>query len=256
MNVYHPIHDQPLPPRCPVIYLPGVDGTGRLLYRQRRLYESHELRCLSYPQDDRHTYADLVKLGIAQLEETGPAVVIGESFGGAIALMIALERPELVRRLVLICTFAYYPRRFTIDVLACLGPWFPRTPNHPTTNSIRGLFFFGPGIPKADQDEWWEKTADVPMQAYGHRFTLVADLDLRSRLPEIEIPTLVFAAPNDWIVPCPASKVLATRLPRARLMMAPTGHAAMIDPRVDIAAWLANDELWGSSARNGVARGT
>lgn len=238
------IHDEPLPTRCPVIYLPGIDGTGRLLFRQKDLQEKHDLRCISYPQYERHSYADLVKLGISQLEETGPGIVLAESFGGAVALMMALERPDLVRRLLLISTFAYFPRRFIIDILALTGPFLPQMPSHPATRSIRGFFFFGPGIPQKDQDEWWDKTVDVPMSAYGHRFTLIANLDLRPKLAGIAIPTLVFAAPNDWIVPCPASRVLATRLPRARLITAPTGHAAMIDPQVNIASWLADEKLW------------
>jgi|SRR5579872_3140143 len=242
--MHYPIHDKPLPPHCPVIYLPGIDGTGRLLYRQTDLAAKHDLRCISYPQDDRHNYADLVKLGIDQLEETGPGVLLAESFGGAVALMLALQRPDLVRRLILISTFAWYPRRFSIDLLALTGPWSPRTASPPATRPFRSFFFFGPGIPKEDKDEWWEKTADVPMHVYGHRFTLIANLDLRPRLSEIDIPAIVFAAPNDWIVPCPASRVLANRLPRATLRMANTGHAAMIDPRVNIASWLTDEELW------------
>ena len=242
--MYYPIHDQPLPARCPVIYLPGIDGTGRLLFRQTALSEKHDLHSISYPQDVRHTYADLVRLGIKKLEGTGPAVVLAESFGGAIALMIALERPDLIRRLVLVSTFSFYPRRLPIEFLSYFGLWLPNSPSHPSTRSVRSYFFFGPGIPQADQDAWWEMTADVPMRVYGHRFTLIANLDLRSKLREIEIPTLVFAAPNDWVVPFSASSLLAARMPRATLRTARTGHAAMIDPRVNIAEWLAGDSRW------------
>jgi pimeloyl-ACP methyl ester carboxylesterase len=95
----HAIHTEPLPPRCPVVYLPGIDGTGRLLHRQPGLRDRYALSCVSYPQDARHTYRDLVTLGLRRLEETGPAVVLAESFGGAVALMASLERPQLVRRL-------------------------------------------------------------------------------------------------------------------------------------------------------------
>jgi pimeloyl-ACP methyl ester carboxylesterase len=158
--------------------------------------------------------------------------------------MVALARPDLVRRLVLVNTFAHYPRRFFIDMLALVGPWLPNRPTHQATRGVRGFFFFGPGVPKAEQDEWWDRTADVPMQAYGYRFTLLAALDLRARLNEIDIPTLVFAAPNDWIVPAVAGRLLAKKLPRAKLLAIPTGHGAMIDPRVDVAAWLELGEMW------------
>jgi pimeloyl-ACP methyl ester carboxylesterase len=215
-----------------------------LLHRQTGLHERFTLRCASYPQDERHTYADLVAIGIRHLEDTGPGVVLAESFGGAVALLVALARPDLVRRLVLVNTFAYYPRRFFIDMLAMVGPWLPNRPTHPATRGVRGLFFFGPGVPKAIQDEWWDRTADVPMRAYGYRFTLLAALDLRARLNELDIPAIVLAAPNDWIVPAVAGRLLAKKLPRAKLLAIPTGHGAMIDPRVDVAAWLEQDEMW------------
>ncbi len=232
------IHDDPLPSQCPVVYLPGIDGTGRLLHRQRRLQEQYQLHCLSYPQLTRHTYADLVTLAIRQLKHCGPSVVLAESFGGAVALMTALARPEWVRRLVLVNTFAYYPRRFTIDCLSLLGPWLPTRPSPPNTRRLRGRFFFSAGTSEAEQDAWWDLTADVPMRAYGNRFRMIHDLDLRERLPEITIPALVFVAPNDWIVPPPAGRLLAKRLPQASLIECPVSHAALIDPRIDIAQWL------------------
>ncbi len=232
-------------PNMPVVYLPGVDGTGRLLYRQERLNAEFAVRCVSYPQDDTHTYSDLVNLGIRALEETGPGVLLAESFGGAIALMVALERPDLVRRLVLVNTFARYPRRFFIDVAGLVGPWLPRKPSHPATRSLRGFFFFGPSIPKDEQDAWWDRTADVPMRAYGHRMRLLRDLDLLPRLGEVQTPAVVFTSPNDWVVPAPAGRLLARRLPRAKLLPPiSAGHAAMIDPRVDVAAWLTDERLW------------
>lgn len=231
-------------PTSPVVYLPGIDGTGRLLYRQERLLAGFNVRCVSYPQDDRHTYVDLVKLGIAALEETGPGVVLAESFGGAVALMVALERPDLVKQLVLVNTFARYPRRLFIDVAGLFGPWLANRPSHPASRPLRGAFFFGPGLSKADRDAWWERTADVPMRVYGYRCRLLRDLDLRSRLGEVRAPAVVFVSPNDRVVPAPAGRLLANLLPRARLIEVPAGHAAMIDSRVDVAAWLANAQLW------------
>lgn len=242
MGIAH--HDEPLPPRCPVLYLPGIDGTGRLLHRQFGLNKRYAVRCASYPPHGPDAYPDLLRIALTHLDEIGPAVVVAESFGGGVALLAALARPDLVRRLVLVNTFAHYPRRLSIDALRIIGPWLPNVPSHPAARTVRGWFFFGPEIPDAVRDEWWELTADVPMRAYGRRFGVLAGLDLRPRLAEIDIPALVFVSPNDWIVPPPAGRLLAQRLPRAQRIEIPAGHAAMIDPRIDVAKWLERTELW------------
>ncbi|MCE9530500.1 MAG: alpha/beta hydrolase [Planctomycetes bacterium] len=232
-----PHHHSKTRPR--LVYLPGIDGTGRLLHRQFRLHEEYDVRCVSYPQDRPNTYEELAKLGEAQLEPNG-GIVLAESFGGAVALTLALRRPDLVKRLVLVNTFAWFPRRPLINLISILGPFLPRRPAVSWTRGIRGLFFFPPGIPQAFQDEWWDLTSDVPMWAYGMRFGLIADIDLRRELPSIRIPTIVFVSPNDRVVPPPAGRLLAKLLPDARLIERRAGHAAMIHPEVDIAEMLAS----------------
>lgn len=232
-------------PKPPVVYLPGIDGTGRLLYRQEPLLAAYDVRCVSYPQDDAHAYADLVALGVRALEDTGPGDVVAESFGGAVALMVALARPDLVRRLVLVNTFARYPRRLFIDAAGLVGPWLPWRPPSPLTRPVRGYVFFGANVPRAEQARWWRLTADVPMRVYGHRCRLLRDLDLVPRLSEVRAPAVVFASSDDWIVPNSAGHLLAKRLPRAALVPPfASGHASLADPRVDVAAWLADARLW------------
>jgi pimeloyl-ACP methyl ester carboxylesterase len=230
--------------KLPVVYLPGIDGTGRLLFRQERLLANFDVRCLSYPQDDTQTYPDLVKQGTATLEQTGPAAVVAESFGGAVALMIALERPELVRRLVLVNTFARYPRRLFIDAAGLVGPWLPWAPPHPITQTVRGYFFFSRNTPEGVRRDWWARTQDVPLRVYGHRCRLLRKLDLLDRLKEVRAPAVVFTAANDWIVPAAGGHILAKRLPRAKSVAIPAGHAALIYPRVDVAAWLEDEAMW------------
>ena len=82
------------------------------------------------------------------------------------------------------------------------------------------------------------------MRAYGHRCRLLRALDLLPRLAEVKTPAVVFTSPDDWVVPATAGRLLAKRLPRAKLVAIPAGHAAMIDPRVDVAAWLKDERLW------------
>ncbi len=237
LNPSIPLRAAKLHAKTRLVYLPGIDGTGRLLHRQQRLFQEYDVRCVNYTQDRPNTYEELVELGEEQLGQEG-AIVLAESFGGAVAFMLALKCPERVHQLVLVNTFAYYPRRPLIHLLAFLGRFPPRRPCAVWTRGLRGILFFPPGTSKAEQDAWWELTADVPMWTYGMRCRLLAKLDLRHRLQEIQCPTTIFVAPNDRIVPPPAGRLIAKLLPNARLIEKPLGHVAMIHPDVDVAQWL------------------
>jgi 3-oxoadipate enol-lactonase len=221
--------------RQTLLYLPGLDGTGRLLHRQPELHDRYEVICQSYPQLRPADYAGLADAAArAVSSRSGRAIVLAESFGGAVGLTLALRHADLVERLVLVNTFAYYPRRPFIELAALFGAYLPARPSHPLTRPIRGPFFFARDIPQSERDAWWERTADVPLSAYGWRLRLIAGLDLRPRLGEIRLPTLVFVAPDDRIVPACAGRLLARLLPDARLVEDRVAHAALIHPRVRV----------------------
>jgi pimeloyl-ACP methyl ester carboxylesterase len=233
--------------RLPLLYVPGLDGTGRLLYRQRQLFDDFDVHCVSFPEDRRLNYTDLADIGTGALEQNAKgerAVVLAESFGGAVALTMALRRPELIERLVLVNTFAYYSRRLHLYIANLAGGFFPPRRAHPMTRFFRSVFFFGPGVPPFDRNEWWERTAEVPMRAYALRMHMIRDLDLRPRLGEIDIPALVLAAPNDRVVPPAAGRCLARLLPRASLVEMAVGHAALAHPDVNIAQFLGDPAYW------------
>lgn len=236
----------PAADKPPLIYLPGLDGTGRLLFRQTSLFDRYTVFCESYPQERPQTYEELADAAAETLRDRAdrPAVVLAESFGGAVALTLALRHPELVERLLLINTFARFPARVLILVAAFLGRFFPRRPGPPASRPLRSRFFFAKDVPQDVRDAWWDRTADVPMRAFGRRLRMIARLDLRPQLAEIHQPALVLAAPNDRVVHPKAGRELARLLPRAHLIEPPAGHGAMVHPDVDVAALLAEPAYW------------
>lgn len=54
--------------------------------------------------------------------------------------------------------------------------------------------------------------------------------DLRARLPEIKVPTLVFCGRHDWITPLAESELIASLIPNARLVVFDhSGHDPMAE---------------------------
>jgi pimeloyl-ACP methyl ester carboxylesterase len=92
-----------------VVLVSGMDGTGKLFYRQvPSLARSY--RVATYALRDAATtmeelVADLGRIVDTVAPEARRATIVGESFGGALALSFALARPAQVDRLVILNSF-------------------------------------------------------------------------------------------------------------------------------------------------------
>jgi len=95
----------------PLVILHGLFGSKRNWATvARRLGGTHHVLTVDLrnhgesPWDDRHDYPALAD-DVARLIESvvgGPAAVLGHSMGGKVAMVLALSRPDLVERLVVV----------------------------------------------------------------------------------------------------------------------------------------------------------
>lgn len=159
-----------------------------------------------------------------------PVHVVGLSLGGAVAMQLALAHPEAVRSLTLVNTFAklhsgssgLFRKLVRIAFVALgrmdrVGQWV-----------AAGLF------PGPDQELLRQAAAERitsnPRGAYLRAIWAATRFDIRDRLHEINIPTLVVAGELDKTVSMDAKKELASNIPDARLVVIPdSGHATPID---------------------------
>ena len=87
--------------------LPGLDGTGKLFANFLAvLPPTIEARVIDYPTDEPLTYEQLELRVRAALPSDRPFVLLGESFGGPIAIRIAASPPPGLAGLILCGTFA------------------------------------------------------------------------------------------------------------------------------------------------------
>jgi pimeloyl-ACP methyl ester carboxylesterase len=163
------------------------------------------------------------------------AIVIGESFGGALALSLALTEPERVRALVILNSFPYFAPQFRLR-LAIYGlktmPWGAMA-------LVRRLTAFRLHSRHTHRQEirrFLQLTAQASREGYLSRLRLLTRYDVRERLHELRHATLFLAAEQDRLVPSLAqAQYMAARVPGAVVReLAGHGHICLIAPDVDL----------------------
>jgi len=158
-------------------------------------------------------------------------VVVGISMGGALALQMALDNPELVSRLILINTFShlrpkrvktwvYFAVRFAMLHIIGLKAQAHAVATHlfpsPADAALREIFYTQ--ISQADP------------AGYRAAMRALARFNVSRRLKEIAIPTLVITGENDNTVPPDLQSALTANIPNARhVLIAGAGHAVIVE---------------------------
>ena len=165
--------------------------------------------------------------------ELGRVSVIGHSLGGAVAITLAAEHPELVEKLVLVDAMSY-PFRFD---------WYSRLPLLPFVGGFffkqlygRGAFrrhfrenVFSPGteLPIERIDRHYDQF-NTPAARESAHAVLHAIRDTRpivARVTRITAPTLVVWGRRDRLFPSSFGQRLAREIAGARLDVLDAGHA-------------------------------
>ncbi len=176
------------------------------------------------------------QLTISLLDTLGidQAVLVGNSAGGTIALLTALEHPQRVAALVLVDaavnTGGRAPRwvrpLLRLPQVQRLGPLFVRSIRN-RGRDLLDLAWHDPSKITPDIIAGYT----IPLQAENWdralwELTLASeDLDLASRLAELSVPALVITGDDDRIVLTAESIRLAGEIPGAELVVIPAcGH--------------------------------
>jgi pimeloyl-ACP methyl ester carboxylesterase len=182
-----------------LLFLPGASGDTRFWQPVgARLRHRGERRFVAWPgfggfpvDPAVRGIGDLVTRVVGQI--TGPVALLAQSMGGVIAVRVALEKPDLVRRLVLSVTSG------GLDV-ASLGARDWRVP-------------------------FRERNPQVPAWFLDERE------DLTARIRKIAIPVLLLWGDADPISPVAVGQRLAEILPRAELIVIEGGTHDLVRDR-------------------------
>ena len=182
--------------------------------------------------EEPFTLAELADDAAALLDglEIESAHVLGVSMGGMIAQELALRRPEMVRTLVIGCSYAggegsalTPPETFRRLADAWPSGDRDRALRAAWDINVSERYAGRPGAFEA----WREMASTLPvaLPVIGLQLQAIAPHDTSERLERIAAPTLVVHGTEDQMLPPANAKVIASRIPGARLQwMEGIGH--------------------------------
>lgn len=225
------------------VYVSGLDGTGKLFYKQAEdLARDHTVVSFPLRGEGRYGMERLVDDLVWIVRNAGfeRATFLGESFGGLLVMSAALAYPEMFERMILVNTFPYFRQRAKIHLGVALFSMlpYPLMKAHRTRAARHVLFSADVGA--EDRQLFRQHTGIVPFAGYISRLKIIRDTDIRGRLAQIKVPTLVVAGTADRLIDSvSAAKMMVAQLPHAKLkLLEGTGHTALLSGRVRVREWL------------------
>ncbi|WP_017654558.1 alpha/beta fold hydrolase [Fortiea contorta] len=226
------------------VYLPGMDGTGELLRSQTAGLEAgFDVRCLTIPRKDLTSWEELsnnvLDLIHAELEKSSQRAVYlcGESFGGALAMKVAVNAPQLFKRVILINPASSFHLRPWLD-------WASRLTElvHPCLYDLGALgllpfLAFLPRICRSDRQELLKTMRSVPPETVYWRLSLLREFHVdQADLRRLIQPVLLIAGVYDRLLPSVSEiRRLANILPNSKAVILPhSGHACLLEKDINL----------------------
>lgn len=156
----------------------------------------------------------------ARMEEQGlrSAGVAGYSMGGTVALLLALRHPWAVSRLALCCSSACWGRGVRRPIALAFAGLGRRRAMDLFEKSVLWGFSRHCREPSL-RPQVLDMVARADRESMLWLYRAFARADLRGRLPEIAVPTLVVGGTRDWLAPPAHQRALATGIGGARLRL-------------------------------------
>lgn len=189
----------------------------------------YPVRTMRLPEalDDVERYADFVATQVADLDDF---VLVGGSFGAVISLTLAVRRPAGLRGLVLSGGFAANPlpawkNAFGRGARRIRGSMYRNGTLRYHAASLASKYDRDAEVPHTKDDYRQLFIENTPAESYNARVASVISFDVRDRLAEVVVPTLLITPEDDQLVGEHAAQVLREGLPSAReVVLEHTGH--------------------------------
>ncbi|MEH2259399.1 alpha/beta fold hydrolase [Nostoc sp.] len=244
-----------------LVYLPGMDGTGQLLRSQTAGLEAgFDVRCLALPRKDLNTWDVLTKSVLdlidAELEKSSqrPVYLCGESFGGCLAMKVAIQAPHLFKRIILINPASAFRLRPWLSWASQLTYLIPSGLYDIGALALLPFLASLQRISRSDRHDLLKTMRSVPEKTVLWRLSLLREFHVdQEQLSCLTQPVLLIAGASDRLLPS-VSEVnrIANILPNNKIVVLPNcGHACLLEQDTNLYEILKDNDFLESQADTG-----
>jgi pimeloyl-ACP methyl ester carboxylesterase len=192
---------------------------------------THRVFCMELPghgdssgdgEDRISAYADWVRNAVEVGLPSERIVVAGHSMGGAVALHLTLDPPAAIQAVVLVGSGAK---------LGVMPAIFEMLENDPEVfYRTIDMAAFASSAPAQLRQKVNSSIRRCPPGVTLKDFRGCNDFDVRARLAEIALPTLIVCGEEDRLTPVKYSEYLHEHIPGSHLVLIPhAGHMVMVE---------------------------
>ncbi|KJV35855.1 alpha/beta fold hydrolase [Luteibacter yeojuensis] len=215
-----------------LVLIPGMDGTGRLFAPfLAAMGDTLPIQVLPYAGRGAVGY-DRLADELAPLLPSSPFVLLGESFAGPLAILLAARKPPGLLGLVLAATFARSPRPWA----RCLSPMLPLVSMTRAWAHASLPFLIGNRAPAQLKRTYIDAVSGIGNAALRMRLSATLDVDVSAQLARVGVPVLCIRASRDIVVPRAASRHIAAVQPDATVAVVDGPHGILQANPVEAAA--------------------
>ena len=212
-----------------LVMIPCMTGAPWNLKQLNHL-KDWPMRSMRLP-DEHVDIEQVVDFVLEQVKDLDSYVLAGDSYGAVVAIAAATRRPTGLKGLVTSGGFAKDPIVSPVlKTLMALAPYFPGPFYRGLTlrvhaANLRSVFDKEGDIPWSTTKTREFFTRETPHRAYANRVHAAQHADYVSRLPRINVPTLILTPEEDRIIGEDASRIMLNGIPDAEEVVMPhTGH--------------------------------